>query len=419
MLRLANVIKYIQEHQETKLLYMVENVVLSGPDLDAVSKAFGIPPTPAAAGPRGPFPMPTHPRCRPHPGPFPMPADACPRRRVPAPASTTGPFLMPAEARPHCRLPRLRHRPPRGRAASETCLPGHHDTFLKYKNLLGFSVDFLANPVVTRKHPPFRESYPLRFDACWQGRQRGCASAHPQGPVPMPRTRIRALSRISAPNKTQMQMMLPSLSSKNTWPTSESRFYLLNIELRWTVRLGGASRRRRRASGKGPGAEVGTRVRGHRERARGGRRQGRASAAGRRFCGHRERAARRWTMAPRSSPLLEGSARPRSAPGVRRHRDPSASGRRPATAVRFRAALACVQQPPSASERLWPPGNRCVWTPGNCRLPPGGLGMRPDAARQLFLGAAWASGRFGPEGDGGCRTLIVLLTYLTFRHSQT
>jgi hypothetical protein len=309
--------------------------------------------------------------------------------------------------------------PPRGRAASETCLPGHHDTFLKYKNLLGFSVDFLANPVVTRKHPPFRESYPLRFDACWQGRQRGCASAHPQGPVPMPRTRIRALSRISAPNKTQMQMMLPSLSSKNTWPTSESRFYLLNIELRWTVRLGGASRRRRRASGKGPGAEVGTRVRGHRERARGGRRQGRASAAGRRFCGHRERAARRWTMAPRSSPLLEGSARPRSAPGVRRHRDPSASGRRPATAVRFRAALACVQQPPSASERLWPPGNRCVWTPGNCRLPPGGLGMRPDAARQLFLGAAWASGRFGPEGDGGCRTLIVLLTYLTFRHSQT
>jgi hypothetical protein len=115
MLRLANVIKYIQEHQETKLLYMVENVVFSGPDLDAVSKAFGIPPTPAAAGPRGPFPMPTHPRCRPHPGPFPMPADACPRRRVPAPASTTGPFLMPTEARPHCRLPRLRHRPPPGR----------------------------------------------------------------------------------------------------------------------------------------------------------------------------------------------------------------------------------------------------------------------------------------------------------------
>jgi hypothetical protein len=48
---------------------------------------------------------------------------------------------------------------------------------------------------------------------------------------------------------------------------------------------------------------------------------------------------------PRSSPLLEGSARPRSAPGVRRHRDPTASGRRPATAVRLRAALACVQTP--------------------------------------------------------------------------
>jgi hypothetical protein len=114
MLRLANVIKYIQEHQETKLLYMVENVVFSGPDLDAVSKAFGIPPAPAAAAPGALSRCPRIPR-RPHPGPFPMPADACPRRRVPAPASTTGPFLMPAEARPRCRLPRLCHRPPPGR----------------------------------------------------------------------------------------------------------------------------------------------------------------------------------------------------------------------------------------------------------------------------------------------------------------
>jgi hypothetical protein len=65
----------------------------------------------------------------------------------------------------------------------------------------------------------------------------------------------------------------------------------------------------------------------------------------------------RWTMAPRSSPLLEGSARPRSVPGVRRHRDPTASGRLPATAVRLRAALACVQMLPgnSSSGRLGRP----------------------------------------------------------------
>jgi hypothetical protein len=109
------------------------------------------------------------------------------------------------------------------------------------------------------------------------------------------------------------------------------------------------------------------------------------------------------------------------------------SGRRPVTAVRLRAALAYVRQPPSVSKRLWRASGRrpamaiclwaalaCVWTdrhavllraalgcvqmPGNRRPPPGGLGMHPDAARQLCLRAAWASGHT-PNLPGGGRRL--------------
>jgi hypothetical protein len=92
-------------------------------------------------------------------------------------------------------------------------------------------------------------------------------------------------------------------------------------------------------------------------------------------------------------------------------------------AIHLRAALACIGQPPSASGwpsasgRLWRASRRtavhgpatavrlwaalgCVRTPGNCRPPSGGLGLRPDAARQLCLRAAWAFGRM-PNLPGG------------------
>jgi hypothetical protein len=77
--------------------------------------------------------------------------------------------------------------------------------------------------------------------------------------------------------------------------------------------------------------------------------------------------------------------------------------RGPATAIRLRAALGCVRRPATAVNlrAAW----ACVQTlPGNSAS--GRLG-RSDARQTC------------PEADGGCRTLIILLTYLTLRHSQT